>query len=156
MKKIISLLLLSVILLISGCSTTVEEYKYSLVVTDKQFVWLEEPNLMAAEFWEQHNKEFYIVSDESEADIIVNVKELSPDRIGQCYCAFNHCTIELIPSLEDNDPRYVACVIAHEMGHSLGMDHVNVKESLMYPVAATTFDGKCFWSKEDQEELDRQ
>ena len=48
------------------------------------------------------------------------------------------------------------CVLAHELGHAYGMDHVEEFKSLMH--SFSTYDtetGECYWSVEDQKEFDR-
>lgn len=155
MKYLIPFLLLG-----SGCSMYVKPTDIHTIWYDEQNEWLKEPMYLAIEFWDGHGAIF--ADDKNSPDLFIDVKDLPPDRISQCDCHFDtsyvgHGTIDIIPSRFDNGDLENSCVLAHEMGHSLGMNHVSKINSLMYFVDAgpdpTTH--QCRWTDADQKEFDR-
>lgn len=149
MFKFISLCLLI------GCGTAQKTVTIYYRVPDKNDVWLQKGMKDAADFWSY--KGVILKEDEEKAEILILSKELPGDRAGQFeyflltrYSGF----ITVIPSLEDN-PNYTKCVLAHEVGHALRMDHVADKKSLLSPVVLLDKNKDCYWSHDDEEELCR-
>ena len=59
------------------------------------------------------------------------------------------------PYGERYTPAARACVMAHEMGHALGLRHVSVRGDLMSERASEPVDGECAWTDRDRAEYER-
>ena len=156
MKYIIYLFL---VLELTGCSTLIE--------TDADFDISNQPDWVvrnvfkASEFWEGHGL-FLNVGHFNKPDIEIKVDKDIDNRIGEwrtnsLKIPLNG-TIIIHPDLSykrDIKTGYdiTSCIIAHELGHSLFMDHVEQSESLMAPLVGIDKDKTCFWSDLDQEQF---
>lgn len=59
--------------------------------------------------------------------------------------------IIIIPERIENDENYYRSVIIHELGHAIGLDHNNIKNSIMYPYAGE--DGPYFLTQDDMNQF---
>ncbi len=82
------------------------------------------------------------------------VETMPPDRSAEFRATFarNSGVIALDPSLSDPS-RASACVVAHEFGHALHLNHVTQGPSLMAPAVTFAPDGGCFWSELDEQQF---
>lgn len=128
---------------------------FDISVSTDQPQWAHTATELATEFWTDHGAQFILTN---ESDLNVIVQELPPDRLGECECSSDTVSgiIRLIPQLGTSSvhtDKTRSCIVAHEMGHALGMKHVKVSDSLMAPFVVTNKDGECYWSDLDQKEF---
>lgn len=144
------------LLFYTGCGFYVD--KYTNITVDENYPWIEEPANIAADFWLDHEV-LYGVSLDSVDNVYLGIsaEHMDGTRIGYCSGSneISKSKIMIEKSLIDNPTIYTSCVIAHELGHYIGMDHVRQGISLMAPVQTLTKEGKCAWSEDDQEEFER-
>ncbi len=94
--------------------------------------------------------------------VAIGVTELPGNHLGECQKVGKDIWLSeelerFVESEKPSDHRIPHCLVAHELGHMLGMNHVegvslmngNVKVVRQGDVAV------CPWSDEDQAELDR-
>lgn len=113
--------------------------------------WLEPATEIAVRFWAEKGIGFAI---DYPGGVYIKVAELTPDRAAE-YDSRRH-EIRIIPDMA-TEVSEAGCIIAHELGHCLGMEHVAVgmQPSLMAEVVSLDDNGKCYWSSLDQAELVR-
>lgn len=143
---------ITIALLASACSTQTHIEK---TIEDPNGPrWLEDSIYDAAEFW-QMNEDVDILVGET-GEVQVEVKQLLPDYLGLfAGDGVGGGTISMTPELGQNFEQQSAnCVMRHEQGHALGMEHVDDPNSLMFPVLHLPADGNdCFWSDADVAEF---
>jgi Matrixin len=147
---------LALICLLSSCSAFIDSEM--TIGYDSDYPWIAEPTELAIEFWADHGIDF--VYTENSPDLFITVNDLPEGIIGHCRgCLNTHDGsgfIEVDPLREDRTLLGNKCLIAHEIGHSLGMEHVSEPASLMsIYLTADLPNNNCFWSIDDQEELER-
>ena len=142
----------------SGCGAFLDPI-FEIGVDEEQPDWALTAADMASDVWSDHSV-LFLGGQGSDSKLRVEVVPLPPDRIAECYCNvdFTSGIIHVIPRLETSEyynDQVRSCVIAHEMGHALGMNHSDDINSLMSPVIINDMDGPCSWSDLDQAELCR-
>lgn len=146
---------ITAILLISSCSAFVDETFFIQVPQDEN-EWVSVATNLSADFWLDHGP-LIAVSDQP-SPLSVITKEMPPDRIAECDCLVGamrgtiHLDPDLGTSVHHNDETR-RCVVAHEIGHAFGMNHVDEPGSLMNPVVSYDTGDECWWSESDQEEF---
>lgn len=126
--------------------------------------WLPDTLTDAIKFWS--TKGVYLDKVEENGDIKIDIKSIDPDNVNGYYLP---TTTEIFLDKERLDLNYNdlssealelrrKCVLAHEIGHSFGMKHVDGKNEhgLMTATDAVIYSKTdCIWNNEDQEELER-
>lgn len=162
----------SSLLFLCGCSTgIIGNENLFLYAADSR---LQESAAIASNFWGEHGVQ-YLLDPYQPTDgriLILTVKKFSAEkeqqRLAECVCDIGHGagTIAISEKLaESTNPiisdlnLYIGCVLAHEMGHSFGMQHVVQGNNLMAPfIAPPGQDGQpddvCPWSSLDQAEFE--
>jgi hypothetical protein len=107
--------------------------------------WVTDAVIGAIAFWGDHGEVFRPATADG-VGVEVTVQNLPPDRVGECALR----TIHLSPGLSDR-PHVAMCIVTHEIGHYLGMNHVPQGDSLMAPVVAVN-GSSCYWSEDDENE----
>ena len=145
----------------SGCSyyyydDDVETCSYEII---SQEDWLPDTVLQSIEFWA--DKGVFLDQIEENADVSIEVGDTESNFLGQYDIGKKIITLnQEVFNLEVDDNSTLGlrrkCVLAHEMGHSFGMNHVisDGYSSLMSAVASIG-QVDCSWTDEDQTELDR-
>lgn len=154
------LLLLALFVFSCDCgSVTTEERTQTLgpAIDVEAEPWLMDAFDRAVDFWDEHKIKLDAYESGYVTVFLVDISQMSdPKHIGEYDC--HHHTIKILKTLKDNQ-KLATCVIAHEIGHMLGMNHVYVgKESvgdLMDSATATNPLGGCFFSDKDKNELKR-
>lgn len=117
--------------------------------------WLSTTTDEAADFWARHGEVIIVTNNGGWVHVVP--KDVDP-HIGLYQGWKKQGTIFVDPDLIAT-PLKTKCVIAHEMGHALGLDHVNDPKSLMAPKTQhydeTDNLTDCLWSADDQKELCR-
>lgn len=108
--------------------------------------WVVRAVLSAADFWHEHGVDFMPAES---GEVRVELREITV--MGQYDDASGAIWIS---SELENTPR-ADCVIAHELGHAIGMEHISKAGDLMSKYASLGADGNCIWSNADQAEFDR-
>ena len=144
--------------LFTGCSKVYVEQKHTHITIDEKFPWLEEPTNVAEDFWMEHGILYGSnLGPIDKALLAISAEDMDGTRVGYCdgVNTLNKSKIMIEKSLIDNPTIYTSCIIAHELGHYIGMHHVKQGISLMAPVQSLTKDNVCAWSDDDRKELDR-
>ncbi len=141
-----------IIALVSSCACA-QQGPIVIDVADKPS-WLVERLERAADFWSLQDVE--VLLDEGSG---LNIKVVDPTDIDQHFAEWQASSNTMFVStrLEHPDLRVVdgpTCILAHEIGHVLGMDHVKGQRNLMSATASLPSEG-CWWGTEDQLELCR-
>lgn len=138
-------------LLSSGCGKAVDETHY--ITLDPRFPWLEESTNMAIDFWKQQNVNFELV--QGDADVFLTVQKTENNNNAEYGFGRIHLKPEFEEIVEKLPIEVTVCHIAHEMGHYLGLDHVEGNASLMSTITSPGPDGiGCDWSDLDQDNFD--
>lgn len=111
--------------------------------------WLLAPLSQAFDFWNDKGVEFEVIEN---GEIKVISEELAPIDGDRALGQFLAGTITIVPEVKDMSDLGQKCVVAHEFGHALGLDHVKDGPSLMYP-SITVNEEDCPWSKSDEAQL---
>ncbi len=121
---------------------------------DNQPKWVQEAFEAAADFWSFHDVDI----DLSGGSGSIAVATDSQENIAEAFGEYQYLGDKIVISegMEANTLQERTCVVAHEIGHALGMGHVSDGSShnLMATVASLPTDG-CYWGIEDQKELCR-
>lgn len=140
-----------IVLCLAACSSGENIEK---TVQNPQEEWLQEGVYNAAQFWQLHGVDF-LIGDEGA--IVVEAKEIPEEYWGMFYGnGLGGGTVAIQPYLEDELPdSWIACVVAHEFGHSVQMLHVKQGPNLMAPAfsGVDELTRQCHWSNLDQEEF---
>lgn len=103
----------------------------------------------AIDFWAEHD-----VQVEYGVEIDFGIKRFSEANVTGSYDGINK---EIL--ISDRVKNWVTdtgkCAVAHEIGHALGMNHLDDEPSLMNTAVSTDEQWNCHWSNDDQEELER-
>ena len=144
-------------LLITSCS--IFEADVTSITLDDGSSWLEDSLDTVLDLWYSKDVLYtYNVDDlgaadgeSGNSDILLVTDDLGGEAIGYCYCFEGDLVSEIVieQSLIDNPASYTACVIAHELGHYIGLNHVSDDDSIMSPVISE----ECEWSSWDEQEL---
>lgn len=151
--------ILLVLILTAGCST--QAGNLDVYIQNPSEFWLQTATYLASDFWESHGVNFYITDD---ADLKVSTRKLDDPVVGEFYGTVHTRTGDIFvdpimdPDLGYSNDRYNTCIMAHEMFHSIGADHVPQGLSLMAPAlegfpADAKNDGICYWSQDDQDQF---
>ncbi len=158
-NKLIGLLLL--IISVSGCNApiqiqdTASEMK-PVFYNAKDIVTLDVSNApdwakvateQAIIFWSNHG-----ISFEAQDNGIPVSGGLVPEEALGIYTLQG--TIVLSPELS-GDTTVASCTMAHELGHSIQMQHVSNAGGMMSVHESVNSDGTCMWNDADQNELVR-
>jgi hypothetical protein len=114
--------------------------------------WIVDALEGASEFWALHDIEVNLVEDPEAIQVRAVTREEIPGNNAQWFPIYN--TIKMSERHETTDPLNALCGFAHEIGHVIGMGHVDADGSLMGVPGSRRRDG-CYWSAEDQIELCR-
>jgi predicted Zn-dependent protease len=154
--------LLLILLLTTSCSNF--QAKVTSITLDENSLWLEDSLIQSLNFWATkdilytHKIERVTSRDReigAEDSIITgdlgNKIDLGGSAIGHCYCFAGDLVSEIVveKSLFDNPTKYTSCLLTHELGHYIGMEHVEEGNSIMSPAIKVD----CDWSRLDQEEF---
>ena len=161
MKKTNLSFILSIFIIFeSGCSyyydDDVETCSYEI---SSQEDWLPNTVKQSIEFWA--DKGVFLDQVKENANVSIDVGDTESNFLGQYDIGKKIITLnQEVFNLEDGvDPTLGLrrkCVLAHEMGHSLGMNHVvSDGYSSLMSVIASIGQTDCSWTDEDQAELDR-
>ena len=114
--------------------------------------WVQESTLEAVGFWAARNHAVSFTIDPN-GKIPIGVKdgEQLPEEALGIYTFDGK--IYLNSSLENNIG--AKCVIAHELGHSIQMNHVSKSGGMMSVYASIWADGRCMWNGADTVEFNR-
>ena len=140
MKKLFSLLLLIAGV---GCGPA----DFTLGIKDAP-EWLVVASEGAAAFWDERDIKVTLAP---KGDIRIRVDELREGILGEWHP--DESAIVVDPSLEIKNIK-AKCVVAHEIGHYLGLDHVEEEFSLMFYAARVDEYGNCYWSDSDKAQWD--
>lgn len=136
-----------------GCGAPPTQGYRLEAVAPQNTEWLVTATIEALEFWDEHGLELNV--EPNGLPVLIN-DDLPEHALGQYgFDAFNEygVSIRVVSGLEGY-ALGAKCVIAHEIGHAYGMDHVESEEgtNLMNPVITLCGD-ECCWSKGDEAEF---
>ena len=151
-----SLLLAVVAIVASGCGMMTDEErldKYGPAIAASDEPWLSEALDKAVAFWQRQGVKFDNGLPEG-VTVVSRAKLVNSDAAAEYDCRAKQ--IAILPEESDNS-REAVCLLAHEMGHMVGMDHVATGriDDLMDTVVGPDPFGDCFWSLKDERELKR-
>lgn len=119
-----------------------------LEVVPDDWPWLNSAADAAIAFWSAKGVCFQKTKTAPEVQVVV-VNEL-PIGLAGVYSYGVPPRVKLLSTLE-NRPEQSACVVAHELGHHIGLGHVSAPGSVMYLGVGCG----CVWSAADEAELRR-
>lgn len=133
----------------SGCSY--EQYLNIELDLHDQPAWLWDGSAEASDFWLNHGVNFSVGG---QGGLPVVAEELPGSILGET--SWDKIRIDPVANNEKIfTHQRMVCIIAHEFGHDVGMEHDSGRDSLMFPKEHQQPDDTCSWSKEDQAELCR-
>ncbi len=141
-------ILLAIVAACAPCASCAPPPSVSVL---EQPPWVVDAVRGAAAFWAAHDETIEVVDDIHESDIHVELLAMTDARdLGH----YSGGVLQLAPRLEAHTPLDQKCVVAHELGHRLGMLHVESGEHLMAPTLSVDVAGDdCWWTPEDETEL---
>lgn len=113
--------------------------------------WLTSAVEGAISFWGRSPREvaFELAQDLADSNVRVRASDDLPEGSAAVY---NMGAISIRPRVAEWATLDRICIVAHEMGHHLGMDHRPEIPSLMNP-STSMFTDDCSWSEFDQKEF---
>lgn len=137
-------------LLIAGCAA--EPRQIYIVPEAPEWAWAATETAM--DFWaaEPRQVRFEFATEPGFDLTLETVEGFGDDKTS--IAIYGMGRIRLLAALETWAPAHRSCVVSHEIGHSLGLDHVEGDPSLMNASASDFFfDNTCLWSDLDQAEF---
>lgn len=122
------------------------------VTVDAEPAWLPPAAAGAVDFWQRQGVDELVIGDAGDVRVVVAD---AGDADGNGRDDFANVTpgeIVLDDSVGDLDELSRKCILAHELGHTLGLEHVEA--GLMSSPHMGGVDD-CAWTDDDQAELDR-
>lgn len=138
-------------LLAAGCTANQPKQIYIAPDTPE---WALMATDFAMTFWaaEPRQIEFGFAAEPGLGLTLETVDDFGVDKTS--VATYGMGKIKLLKALETWAPAHRGCVVAHEIGHSLGLDHVEGEPSLMNASADEfVFANNCLWSSLDQAEF---
>lgn len=137
------------LLILLICSSCAAPEVHQVYVKDNE-EWLTTAANLAFQFWadEPRGISFEFATETKANLIIVQVEDLGPDAAAT-YSFYQVKVEQRVSGWSKIDQK---CIIAHELGHYLGLDHVEGKVSLMNAQLGKE-DFGCNWSELDQEQF---
>lgn len=138
-----------------GCSLTIPKLQADVSV-DGEDIWVWQATTLASMFWSEHQMDMMVGSGVGDIQVITDELTEGDNRIGEWR---RGAAVDLVGVVALDyraaDHEAPHCVVAHEIGHATGMDHVEDTHSLMSPISNLKPDGNCPWTEYDQEEFCR-
>lgn len=147
--------ILFLLALVSGCAPS----QYTVHVADGAPGWVNQITYDAVDWWSGHGADIAISDTGTLIDLGVFP---SATKLGE-FQTWTGADDRIVLAarmqiyVESGEPyatRFPVCVVAHEMGHMMGMEHVEDTDSLLSPIIHMS-NNDCLWSQYDQAEYDR-
>lgn len=121
------------------------------VNVSKQPTWVVEAFEKTQEFWGLQD----VAVELTDGAFDIAIEVVSEERINGQFAHWSESIRKIrVSERVETRPRIAFCALSHEIGHAIGMDHVEGSRHLMSAIMSVPEDG-CWWSPEDQIELCR-
>lgn len=134
---------LIIFLLFVSCSSTGEidyqgDYTYNNSFTSDEIIWIKN-GFNRWNNWVGYNIVTVVPGNKNYCSI--DIEQLNDNRVGQIVLRTNSISIDIIKLKKYNNYNQIKfeSVIMHEIGHSLGFNHVDQNGSLMSPIGGLDF-----------------